>query len=545
MTRGKDDMSVSARLRHRRTRWLVAAVTVAALTLTGCGGGSEGNSGGGEGQAVETGVEDIGQNAAQLDPNGTFRYVFVQNPSTFDPHRSGNPWDLIFFRLVYDQLLMQDQNGDLIPGVATEWEFNADQTALTLKLRDDVDFIDGTHLDAEAVKANIERMKNLPESTQKGNLARVGDVQVIDETTVQINLTGPGGDLPALLAGPSGSMVSPAAFSNPDLDQNPVGSGFAKLTEYVPGQVSKYERNEDYWDPEAAKAAKYEIYVQTAAPTRLNMLSTGQAELTYLDPSQSEQAAAAGLNTAPSKSQTIVSFNMNPGKPPFDDFRVRKALEHAVDRQAIVDGVFFGMGNPVAQYLTPDNWGYDPNVTPDNPEYGYDPEKAKALLAEAGFPDGVDIELLVPGLDDHRATADALVPMLAEVGFRATTRVIESATTPVTFFSRQEGNAYAGFGAPFADPTTPYLVSLPGQFRNPWNVTTPEFQAAWLEALEGATQEERLPGVHKMVEEEKKILKNFPIHQHIPPSAWTDKAVFPEGYQVAYAPNLRGVGVTA
>ena len=133
-----------------------------------------------------------------------------------------------------------------------------------------------------------------------------------------------------------------------------------------------------------------------------------------------DYAKGAGLNSVPSKSLSIMSVNMNAGKPPFNDYRVRQALQHAIDRQAIVDGVFFGLGEPVAQYMPPDYWAYDPDVTPDNPEYGYDPEKAKQLLAEAGYPDGADFEFLVPSLDDHRAAAEAVVPMLAEVGLRAT-----------------------------------------------------------------------------------------------------------------------------
>jgi peptide/nickel transport system substrate-binding protein len=508
---------------------LTGLAAAAAVPLLGaCGGRST--------RAGNTGV---------LDPGGTFRYVFVQNPSTFDPHKSANPWDMIFFRLVYDQLIMEAENGDLVPQLATSWEFVDGERALVLTLRDDVTFSDGTRFDAAAVKANIERAMTLEGSTQKGALARVAGVDVVDPYTARVNLSGPGGNLPALFSGTTGSMISPAAFGNPDLDQNPVGSGMARLVEYVPGQLTRYERNPDHWDPEAAKAAHYEIYVQTSATTRMNMLMTGQAELTYLDPSQAEQAAMSGLNTAPSKSLSIMSMYMNTGKPPFDDIRVRQAMQHAVDRQAIVDGVFFGIGQPVAQYMPPDYWAFDPDVTPNHPDYGYNPDKARRLLAEAGHAGGAEFEMLVPSLDDHRAVAEAIVPMLAEVGLRAGTRVVESPTTSVTFFGRQEGNCFPGMGAPFQDPTTVYQANLPGQYANPWNTSRREFEQAWLDALSGATREARLPAMHRMVEEEKKILKGFPLHAHVPPSAWTDKAVFPEGYRPAYAPTFRGVGVTA
>lgn len=518
-------MSSATTLRWR-PRWSIVLLAVLALVLSACGGTA---------RSASTG---------EIDPEGTFRYVFVQNPSTFDPHKSANPWDMIFFRLVYDQLIMEDESGELVPQLATSWEFVDDDTAIVLSLRDDVTFTDGTPFDAEAVRANIERAMTMEGSTQKGALARVSGVEVVDEFTARVNLSGPGGNLPALFSGTLGSMISPAAFANPDLDQNPVGSGMATLAEYIPGQITRYDRNPGYWDPDAAKAAHYEIYVQTSAPTRMNMLQTGQAELTYLDPSQADQAAAAGLNTAPSKSLSIMSMYMNTGRPPFDDIRVRQAMQHAVDRQAIVDGVFFGIGQPVAQYMPPDYWAFDPAVTPEG-DNGYDPARARQLLAEAGHPDGVEFEMIVPGLDDHRAVAEALVPMLAEAGLRAKTRVVESPTTAVTFYGRQEGDAFPGMGAPFQDPTTVYQASLPGQYANPWNTSTPQFQEAWLEALAGSTREARLPAMHRMVEEEKRILKSFPLHAHVPPSAWTDRAVFPEGYQPAYAPTFRGVGVTS
>ncbi|WP_186364095.1 ABC transporter substrate-binding protein [Ornithinimicrobium sufpigmenti] len=505
------------------------------LVLGACGGGGNVSS---DAAAADDGA------AKEIDPDGTFRYIFVQNPSTLDPHRSANPWDMIFFSLAYDQLIWRNDAGDLEPMLATEWEFVDDGAAFELTLREDVTFIDGEPFNAESVKANLERAKTLPESAFKGSLARVESVEAVDEFEVRINLNGPGANLPDLLSSTVGSMISPAAFDNPDLDQNPVGSGMAKLVEYIPGQVNRWERNEDYWDPEAAQAKTYEIYAQTASPTRMNMLSTGQGELTYLMPQDQESAEAAGLNVAPSRSSNIFAFYFNAGKEPFDDPRVRKAAEHAINRQALIDGVFFGAGEPVAQMLPPDHWAYHPEVTPDNPDYGYDPEKAKELLAEAGYGDGVEFELLIPGLDDHRALAEAMVPMFAEVGLKAETRVIESPTTSVTFFSRQEGHAFPGLSAPVVDPTNQYQRNLSGQFANPWENTSEAFTDAWDQSLVGTSREERLPGVHAMIEEDKELLNMFPVMLFTPPSAWTDNVVLPEGYTPAYAPHFRGVGVT-
>jgi ABC-type transport system substrate-binding protein len=184
-------------------------------------------------------------------------------------------------------------------------------------------------------------------------------------------------------------------------------------------------------------------------------------------------------------------------------------------------------------------------VSPDSPEYNFDPAKAKALLAEAGYPNGVEFELLIPGTDSHRAAAEALVPMFAQGGLTAKPRVIDSATTAVTFYGRQEGNSFIGMASPFADPTTPYQANLPQQYANPWNTTTPEFVTSWSDALAGDSNEARVPAVHRMIELDKQIRKNVPIHQHTPPTVWTTQVVFPAGYTAKYLISLYGVGVGA
>jgi peptide/nickel transport system substrate-binding protein len=520
--------------RRRRSPWLVAGLTVAALALSACDAGAPtagSDAGAGAGSSAET------------DPNATFRYVFVQNVSSFDPHKSVNAWDMVNLRLVYDQLVQEDFDGELVPMLATAWEFVDDGKALEMELRDDVVFQDGEAFNAAAVKANLDRARTLEGGTLVGALRVIESVEAVEDYKIRINLNSAGGHLPALFSERHGSMISPAALENPDLDQKPVGSGMFRQVEYIPGQVTRYERNDDYWDPDAVKVAKFETYVQTASPTRLNMLRTSQAEMTYLLPQEQQPAEAAGLGVAPSQSTTIFRMTMNTGKAPFDDLRVRQAMEHAIDKEAIVEGIFFGAGQPTSQLIPPGHWAYNPDVAPDSPEYGYDPDRARELLAEAGYPDGVDFEFLIPALDDHRAISEAVIPMLAEVGLRANSRVIEPATTPGTFFGRQEGNAYIGAQAPFADPTPQYESNLAGQFTNPWETTSPEFTEAWNASLVGATREERLPAIHDMIAEEKQLLRQFGIMAFEPPSAWTTNVVFPEGYKPAYAPYFRGVGI--
>ena len=152
--------------------------------------------------------------------------------------------------------------------------------------------------------------------------------------------------------------------------------------------------------------------------------------------------------------------------------------------------------------------------------------------------------MLIPALDDHRTVAEAVIPMLAEVGIRARPQVVEPATTPATFFGRQEGDAYIGAQAPFVDPSNQYESNLPGQFMNPWGTTSPEFEQAWDDSLRGETREDRLDAVHRMIEEEKGLLRQFGIFAAQPPSVWSDDVLFPEGYRPAYAAHFRGVAIS-
>lgn len=521
--------------RFRIMTGALGLLAAGALALTACSGG--GNAVAGPGQDDST--EQI------IDRDGTFRYVYVQNPLSFDPQRSPSAWDMIWLRLAYDQLIWQNEAGDLEPMLATQWEFVTDGLALEMTLREDVNFIDGEHLDAEAVRANIERAMTMDESVHKANLERIDSVEVIEPYKIRIHLNGPGGNLPALFSSNVGSMISPAAFDNPDLDQNPVGTGMAKLVDYIPGQVSRFERNEDYWDPEVAQAKFYEIYVQTASPTRMNMLTSGQGELTYLLPQDEEAARSTGLHVEPSISSTIFSLRLHAGKKGLDDPRVREALEHSINRQALIDGVFFGAGIPVTQHVPPGNWAYHPDITPENERFTHDPELARELLDEAGHSEGIDLEMIIPGLDDHRALGEALVPMLAEGGFNVTTRVVEATNVGVTFSIDLQGELTPAAQPPITDPTNNYQRNLPGQYYNPFDNTSDGFIEAWNESLIGNTQEERLPGVHRMIETETHLRNVIPLFLFTPPSVWTDNVVFPDGYTPSYAPHFRGVGVTA
>src|SRR5690606_21746166 len=182
--------------------------------------------------------------------------------------------------LTYDRLVHITPDVQPIPGLATDWEFAEDGSYLEMNLRKGVTFHDGEPFNAQAVRANIERAKTVENSAVASELEVVESVKVIDPATVRFMLTGAAASLPLTLSDRAGVMISPKAFDDPDLDQQPVGAGMFKVTDYKPNDHITYERYEKYWDPDAVRVAKNEQLIQPNSVARLYANRTGQVDCT-------------------------------------------------------------------------------------------------------------------------------------------------------------------------------------------------------------------------------------------------------------------------
>ena len=283
------------------TRRTVLAVTAAVVLVTACGGDDDDDADpdttGGTAVATATPGADRRRTTAGLgarrrraattpadvDPDATLRYGAANLVTRFDAHKSSNGYDQNWLAPVYDRLIWQTPEVELEPGLATEWGFT-DDLHFEMTLRDGVTFSDGTPFDAAAVAANIDRAKNVEGSGLAAYLASVDTVEVVDPTHVRFVLNRPDATLPMQLATRPGMMISPAAFENPDLDSNPVGSGPYELVEYREGDMAAYERRDDYWNPDYAGVKRIELYYIPDSTTRLNGLRTGALDATPLDP---------------------------------------------------------------------------------------------------------------------------------------------------------------------------------------------------------------------------------------------------------------------
>lgn len=401
-----------------RGRWLGLA-TIVALSVSGAGSGVAAQPSGGA-AAAPAGAAP----AAVADPDGEL-HVAAFAEYIWDPHRVPSTFGISQLAIVYDRLIHNAPDAELIPGLAESWSYSDDGLALTFVLRDGVTFQDGEAFDAEVAKANLDRAITLEGSTVAGELVNVAEVVAQDATTLTLRLTEPDATLPAVLSGLAGMMISPAILDDPDIDQHPVGAGMYQLTDWVQGASFRAERWDGYWDPEAAQLAAIEVQFMPDTNARLNALTTGQIDMAPVEPADVERAESSdGIEVYLNDTLRFVYLGLDLSVAPFDDLRVRQAIAHAIDRQALVDGVWLGYGTPSEQ-VWPD--GYFPHVPELDERYPYDPERARELLAEAGLEDGFSFEVIcVPQPAAYQQLGEAVQAMLAEVGIDMQIRLTEA-----------------------------------------------------------------------------------------------------------------------
>ncbi|HEY8548098.1 MAG TPA: ABC transporter substrate-binding protein, partial [Acidimicrobiales bacterium] len=334
---------------------------------------------------------------------------------TFDPVASPAGRRLQYLWLVYDSLIRTDADGELVPGLAESWEYNDDNTVFELTLREGLTFTDGAALDAEAVKANLDRAlaTNGPQSAQ---LALVESVEAVSPTEVRINLSAPNPSLPVVLSQNLGLMVSPEALDARDLDTNPVGAGPYTLDadDTVPDDHYTFTRNPDY--PDADDFPFAEVTIRVIADRTAIFQGVRAGELDAGEGNAEVAAAAEGTDveilTQPTDTAGVMLLDRQ-GEivPALGDVRVRQALNHAVDREAIVESIVRGYGTPTSQFISPGMDGYDESL---DDAYAHDPERARQLLAEAGYEDGFTLPILATS--ESTTVVEAIAGQLEEVG---------------------------------------------------------------------------------------------------------------------------------
>lgn len=432
-----------------------------------------------------------GRAAASADSDAPFRFGDTLPITTLDPHKSAGAGYNVWLFPVYDRLVHVGPDGVTQPGLATDWEFSDDGLTMTMHLREGVTFHDGEPFDADAVVANIERGKTLDVSAVVADLSIFETVEAVDPLTVVFTLTAPNSSAPLVLSERAGAIASPAAFDQLDLE--PVGTGMYRVTSFEPSVSATYVANPDYWEPEAVGAASMEFYTIADSLQRANALRSGQVDATLLDAPQVADVEAAGFTVESAPNYLFFHLQLNRTRAGFDDPLVRQALNHAIDRQAIVDGLLFGLGMPAYQPFPPGAVGY---VDELGEPYPYDVERAKELLAEAGQED-LTFEIVTLNIPAYVQMAEVVQAQLAEVG--VTAEIIETTNVSQTFYIDGTGDSTViqWTGRPDPAMTAQQLYTDSG-FSNPGRHTTDNVMAAFSEVLTTTDPEQRAVAVEAM-----------------------------------------------
>ena len=337
----------------------------------------------------------------------------VLEPPILDPTAgAAAAIDEIVYANVFEGLTRFGPDGAIEPALAESWEIAPDGLSWVFHLHDGVTFHDGTPFTAEDVVFSFDRaMAEGSLNAQKQLFDGINEVTAIDDTTVEIGLDAPKGSLLFNLAWGDAVIVSPATAEGNAT--KPVGTGPFRFASWTQGDRIELERNPDYWgapaqldrvsfrfiaDPTAAFAAMMagdvDYFPNFPAPENLAQFSADPRFQVLIGSTEGE---------------TILAINN--ARPPFDDVRVREALAHAIDRKAIIDGAMFGYGTPIGSHFAPHNPAYE-NLTGLSP---HDPERAKALLAEAGVT-GLAPTLVLPPPSYARRGGEIVASQLRAVG---------------------------------------------------------------------------------------------------------------------------------
>ena len=347
---------------------------------------------------------------------GVLRHATAAEPTTFDPHKGASGGDHVSLYPIYDRLLDSDpETLEPLPFLATSWDFTDPQT-LTMTLQRGVTFSDGTPFDAEAVVYNVERARTWRTPRSRPTSPSIDIVEATGQYEVTMHLNQPDSSLLGVFADRAGMMVSPtAAEADPEFGQHPVGTGPHTLVEWRPGDTWTYERNEDYWQEGLPYLDGLQFTVQSDGNTKINGLRSGQFDfIDGIEPgriAELEEVDGLVVSSDPTLLQHMVWWNVDRG--PLADVRVRRAINMAIDREAMWEATMEGTGEIAWLPVPSQHWAYSPDLVPT---FEYDPEAARALMEEAGYGDGFTISMTSGAGQDAVRRAEIIQAQLAEIG---------------------------------------------------------------------------------------------------------------------------------
>jgi ABC-type transport system substrate-binding protein len=436
---------------------------------------------------------------------GTLRLAMPYNPAAVDPMTGRNLPDFEVLYAVFDALIdFEPQTLELKPGLAKSWKFT-DPKTLVVDLVSGVKFHDGTDFNSEAVKFNLERYKTDQRSNVKADLATLESVEATSPTQVTLRLNRANAGMPNILTNRVGLMVSPKSIKdapNGNVDRTPVGTGPFKFVSWQDNDSFVLTRNDGYWKQGLPYLDGINIKIINELNTIVRAVVAGEVDLgiNLQAPQKAIADRSSSVTAVASPSLVLYGAFLNYSRPPLNDVRVRQALNYALNRDEINKIVAVGLGQPSSAILPKEHWACD--AATQN-FYNYDPEKAKKLLAEAGHPNGLEIETY--GWADQLAMQrqEVIISQLAKVGIRLKLTPLAPQQAVQAFMIEKKGAMFISPSSAYPDPSQLY-EALFGKtaLRNAGGIELPGFRElldATMEEQDQAKRKEAFAKLQKFV----------------------------------------------
>lgn len=450
---------------------MLAAALTAGLALTGCGGSKTSDTTDNTAGAENESTAEV--KGVDVDTTGYLVAALNADIQTADVQKTSKDYEMpfnIFDRLV-DVEVGTDGNSKIVPSLAESWDISDDGLEYTFHLRQGVKFHNGNDFTAEDVAYTFHRMLTVEggvntefidqikgaDELLAGETDTLEGVEVVDDYTIKVTLKEPFAGFLASISSPGVSIYDSEATeaAGDQFGMDPavtVGTGPFEFSSWSFNNQLVLTRNEDYWKGASGLPG---VVIKIIPDTETQSMMFESGELDILDLDYAADSVDRFTETYPDQIVQgprvgIVYFTMNFNKEPFQDVRVRKAVQMSIDRQAILDALYGGRGQ-VEQGIFPHGLiGFNP----DQEEIKYDPEAAKALLAEAGYADGFDMEIAADSSasDTMTMALEIVSDQLAEVGIRAEIKNYDESTWLETRKSGELGSFISTWSADYNDP---------------------------------------------------------------------------------------------
>ena len=453
---------------------VAGVLTAATLAITACGDRpSESKTSEDTASKYASSVE---LDQKSYDPEAEIAFAWPLEATSWDPHQGLSDYDLTYLFPVYDRLIGVDAQDQKVPMLATEWEVT--DTAITLQLQEDIAFNDGTPFDAEAVKINLDRARSAETSKIKSQLATVTNVEAVDDLTVRIDINGKPGLVLGMLTGRAGMIASPAAINAGTLHTQPDGIGAFQATEIQLGDKVRFERTPNYWDPDAQRVAAMTYHYMPQAQTGVNALISGQVQIAHIEAEQIGDFNQDDTTILAGGFSSMQFLEVNNSIEPFNDPKVRLAMNLAIDRQAISEGLNDGLCEVPIQPWPSSSVAYNEEVGDGAEAWPHDPKKAKELLTEAGYPDGFTFKAITSTVSYYAKLSEVIQANLAEVGVTMEFEIAPRPQMVEQYSTKKAVPAMVAANPAHVDPEyTNLYVFQAGSVNNPGNPLPAEQEA--------------------------------------------------------------------